>query len=127
MKNTNITEKIKRIIIDLLEEDENLNKMIFSKIISERLNQDYTSLCNIFIKEQGTTIEDFIIKTKINFAKEFLQKDEENINKIAIKLENCCTSQLSNFFKNKANKKSNQDKKGIILKKEMKKQIKLQL
>ena len=89
MENTNIAEKIKRIIIDILEENEEPNKINFPKLISERLNQNYTSLWNIFVREQGTTIEDFIIKTKINVAKECLQRDEEKINKIAVKLEQC--------------------------------------
>ena len=74
-------------------------KINFSDFLSQKLNQDYTYLSNLFSETQGTTIEQFIICRKIERIKELITYGELNITEIAWKMNYSSVAHLSNQFK----------------------------
>jgi hypothetical protein len=91
--------KIKNIVIEMIHHTDIPIKMNFSVILSEKLYYDYTYLATMFMEIQGVTIEHFIIEHKIERIKELIIYDELNISEIALKMNYCSTSALSNQFK----------------------------
>jgi AraC-like DNA-binding protein len=71
----------------------------YSDYISEKLDYDYTYLSNLFSEVNGITIQHYIIKNKIERAKEFILYNELNLTEIAYKLNYSSVSHLSNQFK----------------------------
>jgi len=99
-KKYTIVQEIKKIIKDTLKNEKfETNEINFSDIISAKFNRNYTYLSNIFTQLNGGTIEQFIIKTKIERAKEMLLLDENSISDIATKLKYCSVQHLSRQFK----------------------------
>ena len=98
-KKAMLIEKIRNIIVEMIHYAENLPKTKFSEYLSSKLNYDYTYLSNLFSKQQGTTIEQFIIINKIERVKELLDYNELTLTEIALKLHYSSVSHLSNQFK----------------------------
>lgn len=94
-----LIEKIKNTIIELIHYSEEEFKINFSDFLADKLKLDYTYLSNIFSEVTGTTIQQFIIKHKIERAKELLVYDELNLSEIAWKLNYSSVQHLSNQFK----------------------------
>lgn len=98
-KRRQIIEKIKNILIELIHYSEEEIRINFSDLLSEKLNHDYTYLANLFSEVTGTTIQQFVIKHKIERAKELLVYDELTLSEIAWKLHYSSVQHLSNQFK----------------------------
>lgn len=97
---TNILiEKIKGVIIEMINLSDKVPQLTFSDYISKKLHQDYTYLANLFSEVFGITIQQFITINKIEKAKELLLYDQLNLTKIAFKLHYNNLSQLSYQFK----------------------------
>jgi AraC-like DNA-binding protein len=94
-----LIEKIKNVIIEMIHYTEELPKNNYSDYISEKLNQDYTYLSNIFSEVKGITIQQFIINHKIERVKELLLYDELNLTEISYLLNYSSVAHLSNQFK----------------------------
>ena len=94
-----VIERIKNVIIEMVHHNEEPIKINFSYYLSEKLNQDYTYLANLFSEVQGTTIEQFIIAHKIERIKELIIYGELNITEIAWKMNYSSVAHLSNQFK----------------------------
>lgn len=95
-----LIEKIKNVIIDLVHHSDQPYKVTFSDYLSDKLNQNYTYLANIFSEVQGTTIEQFLISHKIERIKELIIYDELTITEIAWKMNYSSVAHLSTQFKN---------------------------
>ena len=98
-KKATIIERIKNVIIEMIHYEDELPKVNFSDYLSEKLNYNYTYLANLFSETEGTTVEHFIIKHKIEKVKELIIYDELNITEIAEKLHYSSVAHLSNQFK----------------------------
>jgi AraC-like DNA-binding protein len=98
-KKSQLIEKIKNIIIELIHYSEEDLKINFSDFLSEKLKHDYTYLANVFAEVTGSTIQNFIIKHKIERVKELIVYDELNLSEIAWKLNYSSVQHLSNQFK----------------------------
>jgi len=94
-----LIEQIKNVVIEMVHNSDELIKVNFSHYLSEKLNYDYTYMANLFSEVQGTTIEHFIIKHKIERIKELILYDELNITEIAWKMNYSSVAHLSNQFK----------------------------
>jgi AraC-like DNA-binding protein len=94
-----LIEKIKNTVIAMVRPSEEVIKMNFSNYLSEKLQHDYTYLANIFSEVEGTTIEQFIIRHKVELIKELITDTELNITKIAWEMGYSSVSHLSNQFK----------------------------
>ena len=94
-----LVEKIKKIIIELVHNADELPRAKNSKYISKKLGYDYTYLANLFSEVTGGTIEHYVIAHKIEYVKELLLYGEYNLTQIAHKLNYSSVAHLSNQFK----------------------------
>jgi len=94
-----LIECIRNIIIELVHYSDSQLRINFSEYLSEKLNYDYTYLANIFSENQGTTIEHYFIKHRIERVKELLVYDELNVTEIADRMHYSSVAHLSNQFK----------------------------
>lgn len=98
-KRAALVDKIKDIIIEMIHYEDKLPDMKYSDYISEKLNQDYTYLNNLFSEVKGITIKHYIVYHKIEKAKEWLMYDEFNLKEISFKLQYSSEAHLCNQFK----------------------------
>ena len=94
-----LIEKIKNVITEMIHHSDEIPKMNYSDLISQKLDYDYTYLSNVFSEVKGITIQQFIIIHKIERAKELLMYDELNLTEISYKLHYSSVAHLSNQFK----------------------------
>lgn len=98
-KNAVLIEKIKNIIVEMVHYSDEFPAINFSEFLSNKLQQNYHSLSELFSKTKGITIEHFIILHKIERAKELIMYDELNLSEISYKLHYSSVAHLSNQFK----------------------------
>jgi len=94
-----LIERIKAVIVEMIHYSEELPKINYSDHISEKLNQDYTYLSNIFSEVKGITIQQYIIFHKIERVKELLLYDELTLTEISYRMQYSSVAHLSNQFK----------------------------
>ena len=94
-----LVDKVKNVIIEMIHYSDEVPKVNYSDYISEILGYDYTYLSNLFSEVKGITIQHFIIKHKIERAKELILYDELSLTEISYKLYYSSVSHLSNQFK----------------------------
>jgi len=94
-----LIEQIVGTVIEMVHYSDEAPKVNYSDYISEKLNYDYTYLSNVFSKEKGMTIQQFIIMNKVERVKEFLLYDELNLTEISYKMNYSSVAHLSNQFK----------------------------
>lgn len=92
-------EAIKNTVIKLVYKDDEQRKYSWSSILSEQLHYDYNYLSNLFSSMEGITLEQYIIRQKIERVKELLFYDELNLSQIADKLGYSSVAHLSAQFK----------------------------
>ncbi len=92
-------DKIKTLIIDLVQNKNNNLKSNLSDYISQELHQDYNTLSNLFSEVENTTIEKYFMNQKIEKVKELIIYDELSLSEIAYSLNYSSVSHLSNQFK----------------------------
>jgi AraC-like DNA-binding protein len=98
-KKSILIDKIKNVIIELIHYSDEIPNVNYSDYISEKLDYDYNYLSNLFSEVKGITIQNFIIKHKIEKVKELILYDELNFTEIAHKLHYSSVAHLSNQFK----------------------------
>ena len=94
-----LIEKIKSIVIEMIQQSGRQVKSNFSNYLSSRLGLDYTYLANIFSEVESTTIEHFIILQRIHTAKNLIIYSELNLTEISWKLNYSSVAHLSTQFK----------------------------
>jgi AraC-like DNA-binding protein len=95
-----LIQKIKDTIIDMVfNEDVSLN-VKSSVYLSEKLKYSYGHLSTLFSEVTYTSIENFIILQKIEFAKQLIINNELSLTEIAFKLNYSSIAHLSSQFKN---------------------------
>ena len=95
-----LIEGIKSMIIQLIHHREGVNRRYnWSKILADEMHYDYNYLSSLFSSVEGVTIEQYIIRQKIERAKELLFYDELNLSEIAIRLGYSSVAHLSSQFK----------------------------
>lgn len=98
-KRGDLVEKIKKIILELINHSEELTKINFHSILSKTLGSEYAQLASLFSQVQGSTIEHFIITQKIERIKELIIYSGLSITEIAWKMNYSSVAHLSNQFK----------------------------
>lgn len=99
MDNSNIIEKIKTTIIQLIHHSDVEIKVTYSTYIENKLKKDYTYLSNLFSEIEGTTIEKFIINQKTERVKELLVYNQLSLSEIADSMGYSSVAYLSAQFK----------------------------
>ncbi|MBY0426481.1 MAG: AraC family transcriptional regulator [Cytophagales bacterium] len=92
-------EKVKTLLIDLIQNKENNIGTNYSTYLSEKLNLEYSYLSNLFSSIENTTIEKYIIKLKIEKVKEWLVYHDLTLHEIAYRLNYSSIQALSSQFK----------------------------
>lgn len=98
-RKSQIIERIKNIIIELIHYSDEELRVNFSQLLSEKLNLDYTYLANMFTEVTGSSIQQFIMNHKIEHVKELIFYNELNLSEIAWKLHYSSVQHLSSQFK----------------------------
>ena len=98
-KKSRTIDKIKTLIIDLVQNKNNAINTNLSEYLSSHLFQDYNTLSHLFSEVENTTIEKFFIHQKIEKVKELLIYDEMSLSDIAFMLNYSSVAYLSNQFK----------------------------
>jgi len=98
-KKTRTIEKIKTLIIDLIQNKNGFLKTPLSEHISHHLLQDYSFLSHLFSEVEGITIEKYFILQRIEKVKELLVYNEITLSEIAFQLNYSSAGHLSNQFK----------------------------
>lgn len=98
-KKTELIEKIKSVVIDMIHYSQEVPKVNYSDYISNKLGLDYKYLSSMFSEVKGITLQQFIISHKIEKAKEMLSNGDHNLTEIADKLHYSSVAHLSNQFK----------------------------
>lgn len=95
-----LIETIKNTVIELIHRgDPGSRKFNWSDILSDRLNYEYNYLSSLFSAVEGITLEQYIIRQKIERVKELLFYDELTLSEIANKLGYSSVAHLSGQFK----------------------------
>lgn len=92
-------EKIKIILIDLIQNKNNDINITLSDYLIQNLHQDYSKLSNLFSMVEGISIEKYFINLRIEKVKEMIVYDELSLSEIADVLNYSSVSHLSNQFK----------------------------
>jgi AraC-like DNA-binding protein len=98
-KKAMLIEKIINIVVEMVHYTDELPQVNFSTFLSQKLNQEYHKLADIFSKTKGVTIEQFIILHKVERIKELIIYDELNFTEISYKLHYSSVAHLSKQFK----------------------------
>ena len=97
---TRVIDQIKNLIIDKVHRSESLEKKVnWSKLISDHLFHEYNYLSTLFSGVEGVTIEQYIIRQKIERVKELLFYDELNLGEISNTMGYSSIAHLSAQFK----------------------------
>lgn len=94
-----LVQKIKDTINELVFSDEPPS-MKTSAYLAEKLNHSYGYLSNLFSEITYTSIENYIIIQKIEYAKQLIVNDKLSLTEIAYKLNYSSVAHLSAQFKN---------------------------
>jgi len=95
-----LIESIKNKVIQKIHHHDQIDrKFNWSTVLADELHYDYNYLSNLFSSVEGTTLEQYIIRQKIERAKELLFYDELNLSEIASKLGYSSVAHLSSQFK----------------------------
>lgn len=95
-----LLEEIKTLIITTIHHEEQFHLDInWSVFLSEHLNKDYTYLSSLFSSVESMTLEQYIIRQKIEKVKEYLIYNQLSLKEIAFKLGYSSVAHLSSQFK----------------------------
>ena len=95
-----LIENIKRTVIELIHYgDPGSRRFNWSDILSDRLHYEYNYLSNLFSSVEGITLEQYIIRQRIEKVKELLFYDELTLSEIAHKMGYSSVAHLSGQFK----------------------------
>jgi AraC-like DNA-binding protein len=95
-----LIELVKKKIIQMIHHSDKVNtKFNWSSILADELHYEYNYLSSLFSSVEGITLEQYIIRQKIEKAKELLFYDELNLSQIADRLDYSSVAHLSSQFK----------------------------
>lgn len=95
-----LVQKIKDTIIDMVFNEETVINVKTSSYLADKLEHSYGYLSNVFSEVTYTSIENFLIIQKIEYAKQLIVKENLSLTEIAFKLNYSSVAHLSTQFKN---------------------------
>ena len=98
-RRSRLVAAIKTIVIEQVHHAKDRPKVNFSVFLSEKLNQEYTSLSRLFSSVEGMTIERFITLQKIERVKELIFYNEMSLSEIAFEMDYSSSAYLSSQFR----------------------------
>ena len=98
-KNSQIIESIKLLLIDYIQNQDEVENVVLSNFLSDKLSLEYKYLSNLFSTTEGRTIEHYYISLRIEKVKELIIYDELTLSEIAFKMGFSSVAHLSSQFK----------------------------
>ncbi len=98
-QNSVLVENVKLFLIESVESLKGLQENL-SVILSKELKTEYSVISKSFSASAGITIEKYLIRLKVEKAKELLQMDNMTFSEIAYSLDYSSGSHLAKQFKN---------------------------
>jgi AraC-like DNA-binding protein len=98
-RNKQMIDKIKTLVIQKIHHQNLQQGFNWSKWLSEQVYYDYRFLSHLFSSIEGITIEQFIIKQKIEKVKELIVYGEMNFSEISYMLGYSSPAHMSNQFR----------------------------
>jgi AraC family transcriptional regulator len=99
-KRARLIESIKNYVIKTIHHNSGMDrKLNWSTVLSDEMHYEYNYLSNLFSSVEGITLEQYIIRQKIERAKELLLYDQLSLSEIANNLAYSSVQHLSNQFK----------------------------
>ena len=98
-KKGRLIEKIKKSIIELIQNRDEFTTVKLSDYLQEQMHREYSALSHLFSSVEGTTIEQYLIHQKIEKIKELIIYDELNLSQISARLGYSSLAHLSGQFK----------------------------
>lgn len=99
-KHNILVNQIKNFIITQIHYAENEQRTInWSQLLAQQFHRDYSYLSKLFSETEGITIEQYIIRQKIERVKELLLNNEASLSQIAWQMGYSSTAHLSSQFK----------------------------
>ncbi|MFS4446536.1 helix-turn-helix domain-containing protein [Maribacter sp. 2307UL18-2] len=95
---TALVERIKYVIDEMLK-DEDARSTKVSSYLSDKLNYTYSHLSTIFSESTYTSIENYVILRKVDYAKELMCDTDLTLTEIAYRLNYSSVAHLSGQFK----------------------------
>lgn len=95
-----LVQKIKNAIIEMLYADTGVRALKISNYLSEKLDESYRTLAQVFSEVTFISIENFIILHKIERVKQLLMTDSYSLTEISYMMNYSSVAYLSQQFKN---------------------------
>jgi len=95
-----LVQKIKNAIIEMVYSDKGMQSLKISTYLSEKLNESYRTLSQVFSEVTFISIENFIILHKIERVKQLLLTENLSLTEISFMLNYSSVAYLSQQFKN---------------------------
>ena len=95
-----LVQKMKDVIIDMVFNVTEAINVKSSVYLSDKLGHSYGYLSNLFSEVTYTSVENFIILQRIEYAKSLMTNTELSLTEIAFKLQYSSVAHLSTQFKN---------------------------
>ena len=94
-----IAQKVKDVIIEMVYIEDKLPNSNISDYIAEKMNLSYGHVSTIFSEVTYTSIGNFIILQRIEYAKQLISEGKLTLTEVAWKLNYSSVAHLSNQFK----------------------------
>lgn len=98
-RKSRLIEKIKTTVINHIHQSGEELANSWSSLITDTLHYEYNYLSNLFSSVEGITLEQYILRQKIEKVKELLTYDELTLSEIAWKLGYNSVAHLSSQFR----------------------------
>jgi AraC family transcriptional regulator len=98
-KKSRLIERVRNIVVEQIHYRSGHLNLNWSDFITKNLPYDYKYLSNLFSSVEGITIEQYIIRQKVEKAKELIIYDELNLSEIAYRLGYSSIAHFSSQFK----------------------------
>jgi AraC family transcriptional regulator len=100
-RNARIIEAVKTAVIRLVHHDHSSSpmKLKYSELLAREVGRDYHALSVLFSSVENITIEQYIIRQRIERVKELIRYDDRSLSEIAFMMRYSSVQHLSSQFK----------------------------
>jgi AraC-like DNA-binding protein len=98
-KKSRLIDRVKTIVIEKIHRSDGELRNSWSEIIAAELQYEYNYISNLFSAVEGITIEQYIIRQKVEKVKELLFYDELTLSEISYRMGYSSAAYLTNQFK----------------------------
>ncbi len=98
-KKSRLIEQVKTLVIEKIHHHDGEITNNWSELIAAEVHYEYNYISNLFSSMEGITLEQFIIRQKIEKVKELLFYDELTLSEIAYRMGYSSAAYITNQFK----------------------------